>query len=256
MYGIVYLAVVPVRYADSEASEMLTQLLYGEMFEVICEKDKWIQICNLADNYMGWVDKKMVELLSDLDANILLKNPCSIVNKSKVDIIDTNNTSFLLPGASIIRTEMSKFHCQMSTFSFSKNDLNNKTLISKTEILSVSYQFLNAPYLWGGKTVFGIDCSGFVQVVYRIAGYQLPRDASQQIEIGTKINSLNYACEGDLVFFENDNKRIVHVGILISKNEVIHASGWVKIEKIDSKGIISSVNGSYTHVLADIKRVF
>ncbi|MPN27215.1 hypothetical protein SDC9_174643 [bioreactor metagenome] len=127
--------------------------------------------------------------------------------------------------------------------------------INGANILKIATMYLNAPYLWGGKSLLGIDCSGLVQVVFSICGIQLPRDASQQVEKGDLVNFLGEAQQGDLAFFDNEAGNITHVGILLDATRIIHASGWVKIEKIDNHGIISSQTGEYTHKLKVIKRL-
>jgi cell wall-associated NlpC family hydrolase len=113
---------------------------------------------------------------------------------------------------------------------------------------------LNVPYRWGGKSVMGIDCSAFVQLCAKIAGYKLPRDASQQYDFGEEV-SLSEALPGDIAFFENENHRIVHVGILLSRNMIIHASGEVRIDAIDETGIFNNELNKYTHYLNKVKRL-
>jgi cell wall-associated NlpC family hydrolase len=126
---------------------------------------------------------------------------------------------------------------------------------SVKNILSTAYLFLNAPYLWGGKSPFGIDCSGFTQITYKINGYKLPRDANQQVELGEPLSFVEEAEAGDLAFFDNEEGKIVHVGILLDNQQIIHASGCVKIDKFDHYGIFSSDTKKYSHTLRVIKRI-
>lgn len=123
-------------------------------------------------------------------------------------------------------------------------------------IKQVAYKFLNTSYLWGGKSVFGIDCSGFTQMTYKFINKQLPRDASQQAEKGDIVNFLQQANCGDLAFFDNEEGQIIHVGILLNQHEIIHSSGKVRIDKIDNQGIVNSETKQQTHRLRIIKRYF
>ena len=110
-------------------------------------------------------------------------------------------------------------------------------------------------YLWGGRNALGIDCSGFTQMMYRIFGIQLPRDASEQVKIGETVDFLTEAQTGDLAFFENKDHKIIHVGMLMDNESIMHASGRVKINRIDATGIVSEEDGQHTHQLRIIKRI-
>lgn len=120
---------------------------------------------------------------------------------------------------------------------------------------TVAYKYLNAPYLWGGKSPFGIDCSGFTQMVFKITGYKLRRDTTQQIIQGNEIDELAEALPGDLVFFQNEHNQIVHVGILLDDQKIIHASGYVRVDFLDERGIFNESKNTHTHRMAKIKRI-
>lgn len=257
MYGLVTLPVVPLRASDSERSEMVSQLLFGELIEILEQSEKWVFIKNSTDDYQGWVDRKMIRPLSEKefsDANkavkLKLSKPYSIIYNA------VNNQTMLVPGGSIIYG-LNGDDFQIGTDSWSLIEPQNihKLPFTSHQILEIARQYLNAPYLWGGKTILGIDCSGLVQLAFVIGGYALPRDASQQVLIGKTVDFLSEVLPGDLAFFENDEGHISHVGILIDSSTIIHASGWVKIESIDAQGIISSITGDYTHQLRVIKRI-
>jgi len=257
MTGIVILPLVPLRESNSEISEMYTQLLFGELVEVKEINERWIFVRNHTDDYTGWVDRKMIRVLSADEEKELLsaKMYCVTVPFLLCDKTISEEKMFL-PGGSLLpalkngRSEIGNEIYQISI----PFNTRLKEILSE-QIVNYALQYMNAPYLWGGKSIMGIDCSGLVQVVYAMCNIRLPRDASQQVESGRVIDFLFEAEAGDLAFFENAEGKIVHVGILLNIHQVIHASGWVKIETIDSQGIISSQNGEYTHTLRVIKRV-
>ena len=122
-------------------------------------------------------------------------------------------------------------------------------------LVALGRPFLGTAYLWGGKSIFGVDCSGFVQQLYKLFGIFLPRDAYQQAEVGELVGFLQEAKLGDLAFFDNDEGRITHVGMLLSDRLIMHASGNVRIDPIDHAGIIHRITGKRTHHLRLIKRV-
>src|SRR5690606_19751564 len=126
---------------------------------------------------------------------------------------------------------------------------------SRTQLLKTAFMYLNAPYLWGGKTPFGIDCSGFTQMVYRLNGYMIPRDASQQAKIGEPLSFIEESEVGDLAFFDNEEGNIIHVGIIMEDNYIIHAHGKVRIDRLDHLGILNIDTGRHTHKLRVIKKV-
>ena len=257
MKAIINLPLVPLRESDNERSEMYSQLLFGECVEVIETRERWLFVRNLNDNYRGWVDRKMVQLISGHDEKLLQE-----IKKYKVQVPLTvcvktlSEEKMLLPGGSIIRTNKTdEFTLGDESFHVSSSDLAVEAEIDGQTVIQLALQYLNAPYLWGGKSILGIDCSGLVQVVFSMFGTQLDRDASEQVESGLPIDFLSEAKAGDLAFFENDNGKIIHVGLLLNSHQIIHASGWVKVESIDSNGIISSLTGEYTHKLRVIKRL-
>lgn len=237
MYYINTLPLIPLRASDSEQSELGSQILYGEQIEILETKEKWLYVKNMTDGYEGWISKNMV------DKKTFTEKPkditCfSILNSPTTTLVNENGEKLLLTGGSLISE-------------------TNSSIVSKENknIIKLATQYLNTPYLWGGKSAFGIDCSGFTQVIFSMVGIKLPRNASQQVELGTVVNFLEEVKEGDLAFFENEEGKIVHVGILINNHKIIHASGFVKMDTIDNQGIISSQTGEYTHKLRVIKRI-
>lgn len=257
MTGIITLSLVPLRESDSERSEMGSQLLFGERVEIIELHDRWLFVRNLSDNYTGWVDRKMIQILT-AEEEIQLTGaryysvhvPLSVCDKT------TSNEKMFLPGGSKVPAFADgQFSIRGNKYLINNADISFPEKVTGNKLVQLGTQYLNAPYLWGGKSVMGIDCSGFVQILYAMCDIQLPRDANKQVECGQVIDFLSEAQAGDLAFFENADGKITHVGMLLNSHQLIHASGWVKIETIDSQGIISSQTGAYTHTLRLIKRL-
>jgi hypothetical protein len=257
MNGIITLPLVPLRQNDSEISEMTSQLLFGERVEIEEVNERWLFVRNLSDNYTGWVDRKMIQILSNHEEKQLnsVNSFCMPIPLVLCNIINTGEKMYI-PGGSILHG-FTEHKCKIGDEIYEINLQGSTNLqeITSERILYLATQYLNAPYLWGGKTIMGIDCSGFVQVIYALCQIQLPRDASMQVEKGQVIDFLSQSQAGDLAFFENAEGKIIHVGLLYNNHQIIHASGWVKIESIDTHGIISSKTGEYTHKLRVIKRL-
>lgn len=233
MNGIAQLCLVNMRAEPSSKSELVNQLLFGETYVVHEQQGEWLKITTLADKYTGFIN---INQHSELTQSI---NKTFISNQFPHVLVQHNkNHLYILPGS--LLAEPTNF----------TNTLN------LSEMLALSYQFLGAPYLWGGKSFLGIDCSGFTQVVYKCAGLFLPRDAWQQAEIGQIIDFISSTQPGDLAFFENENNKITHVGIVLENNKIIHASGSVRIDTLDSYGIFNRALNKHTHQLKIIKRVF
>lgn len=254
-FGICSLSIIPCRKEPSGKSEMVTQLLFGETYTIIEEGEDWINIITNYDNYPCWISSKQHTRITDFDFKSL-KN--STLNAELVQVISDNTNDSIFPltiGACLPNLNGGKFNFGAIEYRFDgqTTDVNNKKSVK--EIKDTAYLFLNTPYLWGGRSPFGIDCSGFTQLVYKLNGYQLPRDASQQVELGSPLSFVEEAEAGDLAFFDNDEGNIVHVGIVLENQQIIHASGSVRIDKFDHYGIFHSDNKKYSHMLRVIKKI-
>ena len=250
-FGFCHLSIVPLRKNPSDTSEMISQLLFGDIFEVIEKSTKnWIFIRTAYDNYEGYIDPKQQVEISSEDFIKFQKN--IFVNQDIIKITCTLGQQTIPPACSFTGKEM-----MINDMLFKANDdLKEVSKPHAEEILKLAMSYLNAPYLWGGKTPFGIDCSGFTQMVYKMAGIKLFRDASQQATQGEVLTFLEEAKIGDLAFFDNEEANIIHVGIIVSPNEIIHASGRVRIDTLDHQGIFNKDIGEYTHQLRLVKTYF
>lgn len=251
------LSVVPCRKEASNTSEMVTQLLFGEHYSVVEQTETWLKIIIAYDKYECWINIKQHTKISEAAFKLLeLQNPVITTELIQTITNKTSGLSFPIPIGSTLPGFMNK-ECKIENVIFSFEGKTTLTSAKKTseEIINTAKLFLNAPYLWGGKSIFGIDCSGFTQIVYKLNGYKLPRDAYQQAELGHPLSFVEEAQAGDLAFFDNEEGKIVHVGIILNNNEIIHASGQVRIDKFDHYGIFHSENKKYSHMLRVIKRI-
>jgi len=252
MFGICNLAIVPLRLEPSDRSEMTSQVLFGEHFNVLEQTEKWSRIEMAYDAYNGWIDNKQFASISESDYNRLNALP-PIMNADLIEYI-TNPKNHLLHipiGAAVTFLNDPLINTEAFTF----DGLTTSGITNKKQLLGTAYMYLNTPYLWGGKSPFGIDCSGFTQMVYKLNGYDMLRDASQQATLGEALSFIEESEPGDLAFFDNEEGRIIHVGIIMEDNYIIHAHGKVRIDRLDHLGIYNTDTGRHTHKLRVIKKI-
>lgn len=246
-YGISFLSVVPLRAEASDRSEQISQVLYGTHFKVLEQRKKWSRIRLGIDKYEGWIDNKQFKLCSVEVYNQIHNDPPKLAS-NLVDFISTDKKELIpiciganLNALDFLQHSFDGEHCAQ---------INPKSKFIETALL-----YLNSPYQWGGKTPFGIDCSGFTQMVYLLNGHVLKRDASQQAKQGEALSFIEESEPGDLAFFDNNEGKITHVGIIMGDNYIIHASGKVRVDRLDHTGIFNSEQRKHTHKLRVIKRI-
>ncbi|MDA3780828.1 MAG: C40 family peptidase [Bacteroidales bacterium] len=255
-FGIGKTSLIPVRKTSSERDEMITQILFGEVFEILTIKNTWSYIKILHDNYEGWIDNSMYTKISKNAADDIINSDSVVTDKlfTIAKNINSQNNIILPVGStlpSINRTNNSfRLLNQEYKVNIKPNSFNNTDYI-----LNTALQFINAPYLWGGKSPFGIDCSGLSQIIYKILNFKIPRDARDQVKLGKEISFFEKVKTGDLAFFDNEEGEITHVGLILSDKKIIHSSGYVRIDKIDHQGIFNTDTNKYTHKLRVIKRL-
>ncbi|WP_312750256.1 C40 family peptidase [Epilithonimonas hominis] len=235
--GICNVSIAPMRAESSDKSEIVSQLLYGESADILEVKDNWTKIKTHYDNYEAWMDTKQISPVSD-----------DFLSSRKVNLVKEPFQSTMTESGKVLLSMGSEVNFE-TTAPTRGRDLSES-------IVNCAKEFLNVPYLWGGKSFFGIDCSGFTQIIYKIHGIKIPRDAYQQAEIGDALTFIEEAKPGDLAFFENKEGRIHHVGIILADQKIIHAHGKVRIDSLDSTGIFNKDQNRHTHILRFIRSYF
>ena len=274
-YVINHCPVTPVREEPAPAAEQATQLLFGQVCEVVERKSSWLKIRCTVDGLVGWVSRKMTTPVSEEDVRLLDENrkangegvvatPMAVATDTK-----TGEQLMLTIGTRLPNYRKGTFEVLGKQYKIDPKAVytltfkDQKVLVNGKEVTGedvgrVAKMLLNVSYLWGGKNMMGYDCSGFTQTVYSVFGIDILRNAREQVTQGEVVNSLAEAQAGDLVFFDHADRdpnatRITHVGMLISPTEVIHCSGCVHVDRIDEMGI-RLANGELTHHLVQIKR--
>ena len=256
--AICTVAIMPLRVSSDDRSEMVSQVLFGESMEVLELMSNWALVRLSYDKYEGWVDPKQFSIIDDTEIDMLdsAKMHFSTDVVQLLNYKENKKNPPLVLGSSLPNLHNSKLAIAGTDYSYKGNSIISSVLPNREAIIENAYKYINAPYLWGGKTPFGVDCSGLTQMVYKISGIKLQRDASQQATQGETINFINDALEGDLAFFDNEEGNIMHVGIILGNNTIMHASGKVRIDKIDHQGIFNVEIQKYTHKLRLIKTWF
>ncbi|MBD3904634.1 C40 family peptidase [Chryseobacterium sp. Ch-15] len=234
--GICTVTVAPVRAENSDKAEIVTEILYGESADILEVNKNWTKIKMHYDGYEGWMDTKQIKPVTE---EYLANRKINIITEDFSSVMTLDGKTLLSMGSEV------EFPAVASRRS---HDVRESIALTAKE-------FLNIPYLWGGKSFFAVDCSGFVQLVYKIHNVKMPRDTYQQAEVGETLSFVEESQPGDLAFFENSEGKIIHVGIMLENQKIIHASGKVRIDTLDSSGIFNKEMNKHTHKLRVIKSI-
>ena len=256
-HGICINTLVPMRKTADHRSEMVSQILFGELYEVFEERKNWLYIRCDYDQYEGWISRNEFFALEPDQHAKLKAAPGTTVWQTLVHLkeIESGRSIHVVAGSTLYHCAGNL--CSMPGKTFKVTGLKEKPAFPdvRTEIQEIARQYLSSPYLWGGRSPFGLDCSGFTQVVFKIAGKTIPRDASQQVTWGETIHFLNDALPGDLAFLQNEEGNVTHTGIILPDSKIIHSSGSVRIDQLDHQGIYNEDAHHYTHALRTVKRI-
>ena len=250
-YAIVKVPAAPMRRKARHQAEMSNQLLFGDVVRILKEKGSlWVKVRCLTDDYEGWVTRNLLQEIKEASQSFQPYVTADVINS-----ISINGVNMYLPfGTTLPDFADGKGMLGDLAYTYTGKVLQRgENSLTEQSVNALTTPWLNAPYMWGGKTIMGVDCSGFVQVNFKTMGIDLPRDAWQQAQEGETVDKLKMAVCGDLAFFD-DKDEIVHVGILLGNDRIIHSSGKVRIDPIDKKGIINSDTEKRTHSLRLIKR--
>ncbi len=244
-FGICNFSIVPLRKEQSQKSEMTSQLLYGETFEILEFSENWSYIKMTFDKYEGWIKNNQYVKIENIGFKVTDEPRYCLDLVEFVESPDKKLKTIVM-GSNVSNAEI-------LNDKFDGNFSNNKK--KKDEAVEIALSLINTPYLWGGRSPFGIDCSGFSQLTYKMIGISLPRDAKDQAKIGSTLSFIDESQAGDLAFFHDEEDKIIHVGIILKDNHIIHASGKVRIDRLDQTGIYNNELNTHTHKLRFIKKI-
>lgn len=255
--GLCHLSNIALREAPSHKSQMVSQLLFGETYNILEKRKEWVYVENHYDNYRGYIPEKQLKELDEISFKAYQSAAKHLAGATVHLAMFNYKQLAILMGSALPSFTKNHFTLFGSSYHFREAVYEIGHGEDKAEVVkNLALQFLGAPYLWGGRSILGIDCSGFSQLIYKMIGIPLLRDAYQQAEQGELVYFIHEGKVGDLAFFDNEEGAITHVGILLNNKQIVHASGTVRMDSIDQQGIFNNETKRYTHKLRLVKRFF
>ncbi len=254
--GLCLIATAPLRLHPDHRSEMVSQLLFGECFFVLEQVTDWLHIEMAHDHYRGWVAANQVELVDEATAESLEKAPRRLTAEHLYPITEriSGITQLISAGSQLLLHDTDTMKINDKVFHYQGQTIDPAKPV-KNGLQKHANLFMHTPYVWGGRSAYGMDCSGYVQTIFRMQGLSMARDAAIQARHGQTIHLLAEARTGDLAFFDNAEEEITHTGLLTGDGHILHAYGAVRKDRIDHHGIFNTTNNSYSHRLRIIKRM-
>ncbi len=256
-FGYCNLSLAALHSEPDHRSEMVSQVLFGETFSIIDQRKNWRLVSCSLDDYAGWIEAGQYEEITEAEYMRLLHGNTPVSSELVQVISDNTHNRFfpLLLGSSLPGIDEQSFRIGQTEYVF-EGDIRQPGIVDlQAGLLQAAFLYLHSPYQWGGRSPFGIDCSGFVQMVFKLVGISLLRDTGQQVSLGDVVNLPSEVRAGDIAFFDNDEGQIIHTGIIIDSKHIIHSSGFVKVNRFDHFGIFNEKGKRYTHKLRVIKRI-
>lgn len=253
--GICTLSIVPVRAEADDRSEMVSQIIFGETYTVHKMNGKWCQVKLDHDHYEGWISLNQHTVINSKVYEKLVESRLFLAYEISCQTVLNGHKQTIVMGSTLPHFDGMTYQLGKKKAIYNGQVLEPAVEKNQHHLMKIAHRYLNVPYLWGGRSPFGIDCSGFTQIVFKFIGIDLKRDTYQQAQQGRTVNMITESREGDLAFFENEAGKIMHVGIMVDSENIIHASGKVRIDRIDNYGIFNAELEKYTHKLKVIKRL-
>ena len=230
--------------------------MFGEYLEILSKKDKnWFRVRCTWDDVIGWMDPKQLYILKEKDASAL--KPCTTYTMEHLYGISSESETIPIPiGSSLPGFDGINISLPFGRYTYNGGIVDTKKITDSAALLiNIAKRLIHSPFMKGGRSVLGIDNSGYVQLVYKMTGIDLPRTCAEQAKLGEDIGFMLEAKQGDLAFFEDTSSQIIHVGLVMNSDQIIHVHGRVRIDRLDQQGIYDKKKRRYIYKLRTIRSI-